>query len=138
MQNKLVAQESNQKFYDAFNKKDLDFMARIWLNDPKSQCIHPGWDVLNGFKPIIESWRRIFETGQDLEIKLSYVEAVVSENLAWIACQENLFSISTSGVQLSKVHATNIFKQIDDEWKMVLHHASPVRGLPTDEKVIES
>ena len=138
MKNKLVAQESNQKFYDAFNKKDLDLMTRIWLNDPKSQCIHPGWDTLNGFKPIIESWRRIFETGQDLEIKLSYVEAVVSENLAWIACQENLFSISTSGVQLSKVHATNIFKQIDDEWKMVLHHASPVRGLPTDEKVIES
>ena len=138
MQNKLVAQESNQKFYDAFNKKDLDFMARIWLNDPKSQCIHPGWDVLNGFKPIIESWRRIFETGQDLEIKLSHVEAVVSENLAWIACQENLFSISTSGVQLSKVHATNIFKQIDDEWKMILHHASPVRGSPIEKQVNEN
>ena len=138
MQNKLVAQESNQKFYDAFNKKDLDLMTRIWLNDPKSQCVHPGWDVLNGFKPIIESWRRIFETGQDLEIKLSHIEAVVSESLAWITCQENLFSISTSGVQLSKVHATNLFKQINDEWKMVLHHASPVRGLTTEEKLIEN
>ena len=138
MQNKLVAQESNQKFYNAFNKKDLDLMTRIWLNDPKSQCVHPGWDVLNGFKPIIESWRRIFETGQDLEIKLSHIEAVVSESLAWITCQENLFSISTSGVQLSKVHATNLFKQVDGEWKMVLHHASPVRGLPTGEKVTEN
>ena len=25
MQNKLVALESNQRFYDAFNKNDLDF-----------------------------------------------------------------------------------------------------------------
>ena len=138
MQNKLVALESNQRFYDAFNKNDLDLMTRAWLNDPIAQCIHPGWDVLTGFKPIIESWRRIFSAEQDLEIKLSHVEVIVSEDLAWIACQENLFSISTSGVQLSKVHATNLFKQINDEWKMVLHHASPVRGLTTEEKLIEN
>ena len=133
-----MALESNQRFYDAFNKNDLDLMIKIWLNDPAAQCIHPGWDVLTGFKPIIESWRRIFETGQDLEIKLSHVEVIVSDDLAWIACQENLFSISTSGVQLSKVHATNLFKQINDEWKMILHHASPVRGLPIEEQVNEN
>ena len=138
MQNKLVALESNQRFYDAFNKNDLDLMTRTWLNSPIAQCIHPGWDVLTGFKPIIESWRRIFETGQDLEIRLSHVEVIVSEDLAWVACQENLFSISTSGVQLSKVHATNLFKQVDDEWKMILHHASPVSGLPAIEKITEN
>ena len=138
MQNKLVVLESNQRFYDAFNKNDLDLMIRAWLNDPIAQCIHPGWDVLTGFKPIIESWRRIFSAAQDLEIKLSHVEVIVSEDLAWIACQENLFSISTSGVQLSKVHATNLFKQINDEWKMVLHHASPVGGMPTEEQVTEN
>jgi hypothetical protein len=60
MQNKLVVLESNQRFYDAFNKKDLDLMTRIWLNEPTVQCVLPGWDMLNGFKPIIESWRRIF------------------------------------------------------------------------------
>ena len=85
-----MALESNQKFYDAFNENDLDLMSKAWLNDPGSQCIHPGWDVLNGFEPIIESWRRIFSAAQDLEIKLSHVEVVVSEDLAWIACQENL------------------------------------------------
>ena len=138
MQNKLVALESNQRFYDAFNKNDLDLMIRAWLNDPIAQCIHPGWDVLTGFKPIIESWRRIFSAARDLEIKLSHVEVIVSEDLAWIACQENLFSISTSGVQLSKVHATNLFKQVDGEWKMVLHHASPVGGMPTEEQVTEN
>ena len=137
MQNKLVVLESNQNFYNAFNKSDLDLMTRAWLNDPIAKCIHPGWDVLTGFKPIIESWRRIFSAAQDLEIKLSHVEVIVSEDLAWVACQENLFSISTSGVQLSKVHATNIFKQVAGEWKMILHHASPVRGLPTEEKVTE-
>ena len=130
--------EANQKFYGAFNKNDIELMMGIWLNDSTSQCIHPGWDVLNGFEDIMVSWQKIFSAGQDLEIKLSHIEVTASENLAWIACQENLFSVLTSGVQLSKVHSTNLFKQIHGEWKMILHHASTVRGLPTEERVTEN
>ena len=130
--------EANQKFYGAFNKNDIELMMGIWLNDSTSQCIHPGWDVLNGFEDIMVSWQKIFSAGQDLEIKLLHVEVTASESLAWIACQENLFSVLTSGVQLSKVHSTNLFKQIHGEWKMILHHASPVRGLPTEERVTEN
>ena len=130
--------EVNQKFYDAFNKNDIELMIGIWLNDSTSQCIHPGWDVLNGFEPIMISWQKIFTAAQDLEIKLSHLEVTTSEDLAWVTCQENLFSILSSGVQLSKVHSTNLFKKINSEWKMILHHASPVSGLPSAEKISEN
>ena len=124
------ALKTNQRFYDAFNKNDIELMIGVWLNDPISQCIHPGWDVLIGFKNIMTSWQKIFTAAQDLEIKLSHVDVTASENLAWVTCQENLFSIVSSGVQLSKVHSTNLFKMMNGEWKMILHHASPVSGLP--------
>jgi ketosteroid isomerase-like protein len=124
----------NQRFYDAFNKNDIELMIGVWLNDPISQCIHPGWDVLTGFKNIMTSWQKIFTAAQDLEIKLSHVDVTASENLAWVTCQENLFSIVSSGVQLSKVHSTNLFKMMNGEWKMILHHASPVSGLPAVEE----
>ena len=127
------ALEANQRFYDAFNKSNIELMKNIWLDDSASQCIHPGWNVLTGFESIILSWQKIFSAEQDLEIKLSHVKLTTSEKLAWVTCQENLFSISTSGVLLSKVHATNLFKQAHGEWKMVLHHASPVAGLPLRE-----
>ena len=127
--------EANQKFYNAFNKNDIELMIDIWLNDPTSQCIHPGWDVLNGFESIMSSWQKIFTAAQDLEIKISHVEVISSESLAWVTCQENLFSIVSSGVQLSKVHSTNLFKKINGDWKMTLHHASPVSGLPATEKI---
>ena len=130
--------EVNQKFYDAFNKNDIELMIGVWLNDSASQCIHPGWDVLNGFEPIMISWQKIFTAAQDLEIKLSHLEVTTSEDLAWVTCQENLFSILSSGVQLSKVHSTNLFKKINGEWKMILHHASPVSGLPSVEKISEN
>jgi len=113
-------------------------MIGVWLNDSISQCIHPGWDVLTGFDKIMVSWQKIFSSGHDLEIKLSHIEVTTSEKLAWVTCQENLFSILSSGVQLSKVHSTNLFKKVNDEWKMILHHASPVSGLPAIEKISEN
>jgi ketosteroid isomerase-like protein len=130
--------EMNQSFYDAFNKNDIELMIGVWLNDSTSQCIHPGWDVLTGFKNIMTSWQKIFAAAQDLEIKLSNINVTTSENLAWVTCQENLFSIVSSGVQLSKVHSTNLFKKQNGAWKMILHHASPVSGLPSGEKVSEN
>ena len=128
--------EANQNFYNAFNKNDIELMIGIWLNDSASQCIHPGWDVLTGFENIMSSWQKIFASAQNLEIKLSHIEVTTSEDLAWVTCQENLFSIVSSGVQLSKVHSTNLFKNVNDEWKMILHHASPVSGLPVTKKII--
>ena len=92
MNNKDVI-EQNQIFYNAFNNKDIELMIGVWLNDPTSQCIHPGWDVLTGFKNIMTSWQNIFTTAQDLEIKLSHIDITTSENLAWVTCQENIFSI---------------------------------------------
>jgi ketosteroid isomerase-like protein len=130
--------EVNQKFYDAFNKNDIELMIGVWLKGSTSQCIHPGWDVLNGFEHIMISWQKIFLAAQDLEIKLSHLKVTTSEDLAWVTCQENLFSISSSGVQLSKVHSTNLFQKINVEWKMILHHASPVSGLPSVEKISEN
>ena len=126
--------KANQNFYNAFNKNDIELMIGVWLNDPISQCIHPGWDVLIGFENIMTSWQKIFAAAQDLEIKLSHVDVTASENIAWVTCQENLFSIVSSGVQLSKVHSTNLFKMMNGEWKMILHHASPVSGLPAVEE----
>ena len=126
--------EANQNFYNAFNTSDIELMIGIWLNHSTSQCIHPGWDVLIGFENIMTSWQKIFAAAQDLEIKLSHVDVTASENIAWVTCQENLFSIVSSGVQLSKVHSTNLFKMMNGEWKMILHHASPVSGLPAAEE----
>ena len=135
---KISAIEANREFYNAFNKNDIELMIDVWLNDSTSQCIHPGWDVLNGFEDIMSSWQKIFKAAQDLEIKTSHVKVTTSEGLAWVTCQENLFSIVSSGVQLSKVHSTNIFKKTNGEWKMILHHASPVSGLPAAEKISEN
>ena len=128
MDSEQLVLEANQSFYDAFNKQDLEAMQRVWISDLSATCIHPGWPVLRGFDPIIKSWQDIFEHTDHMEIKLSGVSVVAADDLVWVSCQENLFSINVSGVQTTSVHATNLFKRVSGEWKMILHHAAT---LPT-------
>ena len=118
------AKAANEGFYKAFNSQNLVGMQKVWSNLETVSCIHPGWPPLNGYDSIIKSWKDIFNNTDNMEIKLSEVEALVSDDLAWIRCQENLFSISMTGVQASKVIATNLFQKFENDWKMVLHHAS--------------
>ncbi len=123
------ALQSNENFYTAFNRRDLDLMKSVWHTDPLVSCIHPGWEVLRGFETIIHSWENIFQGSDNLEIKLSDLDILQTGDLAWVSCQENLFVLSMSGVQVSKVHATNLFRSFGGEFKMILHHASSVPDL---------
>jgi len=114
----------NESFYNAFNKQNLEEMMDVWFEDASAMCIHPGWPVLRGYQPIVDSWKDIFDHNDHMEIRLSNVFVTVSGNLAWVSCQENLFSMNMSGVQTSKVHASNLFRQVNGHWKMQLHHAA--------------
>ncbi|MEE8205468.1 MAG: nuclear transport factor 2 family protein [Nitrospinaceae bacterium] len=124
---------SNQQFYDAFNKQDLAMMKDVWQDDACARCIHPGWPVIKGYEDIIQSWEDIFNHNQHMEIKVSDADVMIQDDFAWVSCQENLFSIKMTGVQSSKVHATNLFQKVGGEWKMILHHAAAIPTVTQEE-----
>ncbi len=126
MINEDKVQSANESFYEAFNKRDIEAMKMVWRNDENITCVHPGWPPLNGFKPILNSWVGIFENSGSMEIQISDVRVLASNDLACISCVEKLYTIAESGVLASKVFATNLFRLEHDVWKMVTHHASPV------------
>jgi hypothetical protein len=125
----------NENFYQSFNRGDLNLMQSVWARNESVVCIHPGWEVIRGFDGIIQSWENIFAGSENLEIKLSDINVTGEGPMVWMSCQENLFAMSMSGVQVSKVHATNLFEKIEDQWKMVLHHASSVPQLSRQEQI---
>ncbi len=127
--------ETNENFYQAFNRGDLNLMESIWAQNDSVSCIHPGWEVLRGFDAIIDSWEKIFVGSENLEIKLSDIKVTGSSEMIWVSCQENLFAMSMSGVQVSKVHATNLFEKVEGQWKMVLHHASSVPQMSRQDQI---
>ena len=127
--------DTNENFYQAFNRGDLNLMKSVWAQNDSVACIHPGWEVLRGFDVIIQSWEKIFVGSENLEIKLSEIKVSGDGGMIWVSCQENLFAMSMSGVQVSKVHATNLFEKVGDQWKMVLHHASSVPQLSRQDQI---
>ena len=138
MINEEKARFVNESFYEAFNKRDIEAMKRVWGYDENATCIHPGWPPLKGFEPILNSWAGIFENSGNMEIKISDVQVMASSDLAWVSCTEKLYTIAESGVLASNVFATNLFHLEGSLWKMVMHHASPVPDIGEKQDVLRS
>ena len=119
----------NEKFYKAFNARDLDAMKSVWSFQGNLICVHPGWSPLNGFEPIMESWQGIFKNSGNMDIQVSDITVTASEDLAWVSCVEQIYTIASNGVLASKVFSTNLFQINEGSWKMIMHHASPMPSL---------
>ena len=135
MINEDQAESANASFYAAFNKRDIEAMKKVWGSDANTTCVHPGWPPLKGFEPILNSWAGIFENSGNMEIQISDVRVLASDDLAWVSCIEKLYTIAESGVLASKVFSTNLFHREGDVWKMVMHHASPVPDIQKTDDV---
>jgi ketosteroid isomerase-like protein len=116
---------ANERFYRAFESLDITQMAAVWVRLERAKCVHPGWDLLEGWEAIRQSWEAIFANTDYMRLVITDVSATVSGQLAWVTCVENL-SDAPDTIQVSRILATNIYEHIDDEWRIVHHHASVV------------
>jgi ketosteroid isomerase-like protein len=126
---------ANESFYHAFESLDIKRMESVWANDREIQCGHPGWRILRGWHPVMESWRQIFENTPKIHFMLTDSTIEVRGDLAWVTLYENLNS-SLEGQNLAAtILTTNIFRRAADGWRMIHHHGSSVAqtGPPQDD-----
>ncbi|HZS44731.1 MAG TPA: nuclear transport factor 2 family protein [Blastocatellia bacterium] len=116
----------NERFYRALEQNDLTAMEAIWSHDDHVRCVHPGWAMLVGWEEVRKSWRDIFETDTTMKFVITDISSFSDGNLAWVTCTENITTISEAEMGVAAAQSTNIFRRIDGQWKMVIHHASPV------------
>ena len=123
---------ANAAFYRAFESLNLTRMEEVWLQAPYVKCVHPGWGLLVGWGPVMESWQRIFANTLAMRFTLTAIRVEVVGDLAWVVLAENVESQHREGVSAAQVQATNIFERHDRRWFLVHHHGSPVYT-PTDD-----
>ncbi len=70
--------DAEAAFYDAIERADLEALMSVWAEDDEIVCIHPGGPRLIGYAAVRETWRRIFESGPRLRVRLS--QATVVQN----------------------------------------------------------
>ena len=122
---------ANKSFYTAFEAMTMADMGQVWAKRPEDRCIHPGWETLNGWVEIRESWRAIFANTSFMRIELTDVSAeLIRPDVGRVCCVENLFSVIEGQTIHSRVACTNLFLRLDDGWKLILHQGSPIASQP--------
>ncbi|HTY02100.1 MAG TPA: nuclear transport factor 2 family protein [Rhodocyclaceae bacterium] len=117
-------QDAEAAFYDAIERADLDALMSIWSEDEEVVCVHPGGARLTGYAAIRDAWRRIFEGGPRLKVRLSGGTAVHTPFTAVHTVVEHI-SVRDDESRRAPVIATNVFVRGALGWRLVLHHASP-------------
>lgn len=116
--------EANKNFYRAIQSLSLEQMDGVWVQDESARCVHPGWEMLEGWEAIRESWQRIFADTRFLRLHVSLQSVRVVDSMAWVCCTEKISSAAEGRFENNVVQATNIFLQHEGNWYLVHHHAS--------------
>jgi ketosteroid isomerase-like protein len=124
---------ANAAFYAAFEQRDLDAMAEVWERSERASVTHPGWPRLSGWGKVAGSWDAIFRHTPFIQFVLTDERVDVAGDTAWVTLDENI--LQTAGAEEdagdaplsgARVAATNVFVRDGEEWRMVMHHGSPV------------
>lgn len=117
---------ANQRFYAALEALDLEAMEAVWLHEDWVACVHPGWELLEGWEEVRAAWQRIFENTRRMKVVVSSVTVRVEASTAWVNCVEQVTSSFETGFSTAWVQATNLYVERDGDWRLVHHHASPI------------
>lgn len=101
-------------------------MSSVWSQGTGSLCIHPGRNVLRGWRAISESWEQIFKNTSYIEIETEIIALEVRNNIAYIVLVETLIQVSRNRRVQAQSMATNIFERMGSSWYLVSHHGSPL------------
>ncbi|MCU1452744.1 MAG: hypothetical protein JWN46_890 [Acidimicrobiales bacterium] len=113
---------ANERFYAAFEARDLDAMSEVWDHGERSSCTHPGWPTLHGWAAIAASWFALFQGPASMQFILTDQEAELRDDVAWVTLDENVIGAGGGGT----VAALNLFVRTDGAWRMVAHHGSSI------------
>ena len=118
--------QANQGFYRAFQSLDIDQMVEVWVHAESVKCVHPGWALLQGWEPVMESWERIFDNADMMQFAITGAEVTLEGESAWVTCTENITSVMGGRSTEGRVQAINIYRKLEERWLMVYHHGSPM------------
>jgi hypothetical protein len=123
----------NAQFYEAFENGDIETLDELWSHSRQVKCIHPGWEILVGWRAVKRSWQSIFASGVNMKISLRNINVEVYGTLGIVVLVEDVVYRSGTTTHSGAVMATNLFEFDDDVWKMIHHHGSPMVMTQEDE-----
>lgn len=116
---------ANNSFYQSLEAFDLGAMKALWFRGQGVRCIHPGWEAIHGYDAVIESWDQVFKSTGWMRVTPTDVATWRLGELGLVYCAENITAKHEGEVGVAVTMATNVFRQTEEGWRMIVHHASP-------------
>jgi uncharacterized protein (TIGR02246 family) len=119
-----TAQDTENAFYEALERGDLEAMMAVWAEDEEIICVHPTGPRLSGQDQVRESWAKIFSGGAGPRVHITQQVAVTGMMIAVHSVHEN-FTVEGDARSQVPIVATNVYLRTAAGWRMIVHHASP-------------
>ena len=112
-------------FYAAFASLNLQAMKSVWAEGADCLCIHPASMPIAGYVAIMASWADILVGNQSVELQCEPISRLHGPDSMVSTVYEH-FKPAGVTAALAPVLATNVYRLLGGQWKLVVHHASPV------------
>ncbi|MBC6458861.1 nuclear transport factor 2 family protein [Actinomadura sp. HBU206391] len=129
----ITVDAANAEFYAAFEAVDLDRMSAVWADGPYAEsvsCVHPGWPLLRGRGEVLRSWALIMANTPFIQFVLTDLRTEIRDEYAVVTCSENILTADDDTdvgfAAGGSVVTTNMFVRTEGQWRLWLHHGSPV------------
>jgi ketosteroid isomerase-like protein len=127
-----TAQDAENAFYEALERRDLEAMMAVWSEDEEILCVHPMGPRLTGQDQVRASWAKLFSGDTAARVHISHQVAITGMMIAVHSVQENFTLEGAQGQRLedrpAPIVATNVYLRMGAGWRMIVHHASPAPG----------
>jgi uncharacterized protein (TIGR02246 family) len=118
------ADDTEQQFYEALQRGDIEKLMAVWSDDDDITCVHPGGPRVVGPMAIRAAFESMFSNGS-IDAHPEKVRRLESESTAVHSVLERVQVMTNEGPQAAWVVATNVYVKTALGWRMVAHHASP-------------
>ena len=116
--------DTEQQFYEALQRGDIDRLMAVWSDDDDIVCVHPGGPRVVGPVAIRAAFDGLFGNGA-IDVHPEKVRRVRTQTTAVHSVIERIQVMTDEGPQVAWVIATNVYLNTAQGWRLVAHHASP-------------
>lgn len=127
--------QANARFYEVFQALDYPAMEALWEKSERVFCVHPGWQALRGWLPVLDSWKRIIANTASISFTLTQVSAHVDGAVGIVTQYESITARVGQERHSSGTISTNLyaFDSDEGEWR-IFHHCSAHAVVPEEEE----
>jgi ketosteroid isomerase-like protein len=119
-----TSDDTEQQFYEALQRGDVDKLMGVWADEDDITCVHPGGPRIVGPAAIRAAFDAMFSNGA-ISVHPEKVRRVVTHASAVHSVVERIEVMTDEGPQTAWVLATNVYMKGALGWRLVAHHASP-------------